>query len=336
MRSKKTIPGSIYKPSAANTLVVKFKGRKIHTGLQEGKVGRQLAEQLLMKLWREYIGLDEVQVRNKIMISEAYEKFMKTKVNNLKSTLRNYDTAYKNIIRGDYPIDENKIEEDIQEYLKNTKHGDVSKNFNLSSLNVFISYCLEKEWVKKINIYHNYMKRIETPEIVIYTEEEIATLTEHLDKTDKELSLMIQLMLETGARKVDALTLNWDKVEEDMVIWKNKISKNKEPRPISRKAKEILNKIAEISTGTSTEKVFRWEHSNSTICNFLLNKAFKETKIDRKGRSFQEFRSTFRMKLVKKGVPELYIQYLMRHKSLVTTKKYYSSYEDNVIKQYLD
>lgn len=330
MRTKRTIPGSIYKPSNQNTLVLKFKGRKIHTGLKEGKVGRQLAEQLLMKMWREYIGLDEIQPKKKPTINEAFERFMAAKMNLLDSTKKTYIIMFKAIFKRDYLIDEQRIEEDIQNYLKSTTNKSVTINNYLERAETFIGYCSENEWIRKMNIFKRYKQRNTDAKIKMYTDEELQKIVDYFATSDIEMSLMIRFMIETGARIVDVLTLQSDQINENIITWQNKVSKRDEERPISDKALEILKLLPQKG------KIFSWNHSEGSMLNNRLRKAFKDIGIERNERAFQEFRSTFRMKLVKRGIPEPYIQYLMRHKSISTTIKHYTSYEKKESLKYLN
>jgi integrase len=241
-----------------------------------------------------------------------------------------YKVAYELIISGDYYLEAEKIEKDVQRYVKSTNHCSVSINTFLTYLNVFVNYCIKKKWIETINIKEDYKKRVYDNEAKIYNEDEIKQLIEYFDKRDSELSLMMQFMLETGARMVDVLTLERKQIKEKEIIWKNKKTKAPEPRPISNKAIEILEKLPE------RDKIFRWTYAGSSFCSKLLREAFINVGIEQDERSFQEFRSTFRMRLAKKGIPEAYIQYLMRHNKPVTTWKYYTSFEKEFGLKYLN
>lgn len=327
----KNVNGSIYTPPDRNIIRIKFKGKVYSTGYKNTPAGRKMAEEMLKNMVWNYnnVGI-EPKKKERLRINEAFEKFIESKVNNFAKTIKLYRSAYKAIITKDYYLESDSIETDIQTYIKTTTHSNVTINTYLTHLAVFVNFCSRKKWIENINISQEYKKRQEEYDTKIWKEEEIEKILNYFKTDDNEMKLMIQLMLETGARIVDCLTLERKQIRGKMIIWKNKKTKRPEPRPMSNKAVEILNQLGE------REKIFRWTHAGSSFCNKKLRICLKKLNIEPEGRSFQEFRSTFRMRLVKKGIPEAYIQYLMRHQRATTTWKHYTSFETEVADMYLD
>jgi len=134
----------------------------------------------------------------------------------------------------------------------------------------------------------------------------------------------------TGARLVDALTLKPSDIKEGMINFKNKISKRPEPRPISQEAINILNSLPNY-----IDRLFPWSHNGTSRLHKKLVSVCEELGIERNGRSFQEFRSTFRMRLLRAGTPQEYVRWLMRHKTMAMTDKFYTQYEYAEINNYL-
>lgn len=161
--------------------------------------------------------------------------------------------------------------------------------------------------------------------------EGVATLLAHLDKIRPEMAIMIKFMLETGARLVDCLTLQWSQIKGNKIVWNNKVTKKNEPRPITSTAINLLNKLPK-----RTDKVFRWSYNTSTRLEKWLKDAFKKCGIEQNGRAYQEFRSTFRMNLLERKVPEIYIEYLMRHSKPEITWEYYTDKSFDTILDIID
>jgi integrase len=241
MKPKKSFPGSIIIDKRYNTLYIKFKGKKTATGLKDTKINRKIAEAMLEKMFYDYTRLGELPGKKKL-ISEAFKDFLLTKINKYDKTLKCYQWAYNAVISGDYYLNNDRIESDIQKYISKTSHSAVTINNYLRHLQVFFNFCIQKKWIEYNNYKADYSKK-ETHTPQSYTDDEIRQIINYFDNNDPEISLLIQFMLETGARMVDCLTLTKDRIKAKSIIWQNKITKRNEERPVTQRTIEILKTV---------------------------------------------------------------------------------------------
>ncbi len=333
MRSKKrTYPGSIY--ADRDKLYIKFKGKRYSTGLLDNKVGRARAEDLIIKMYEDFHSIGNRTIQKPILIKEAFQSFIDSKISRMPKTIEGFHSAFNKIISKDYYLSEDNVEKDIQKYLKTTDNSPVTKNIYLRDLQTFLNYCSKKKWLPITDFKNQYKVFVPTVENVPYSPEEVEALIKHFDETNIQLSLMIQLMLESGARVVDCLTLKWSQVKGDEVVWQNKITKENEIVPISKSVIEIFKKLRAFNPGA--EKVFSWTTEGDGFLRKKLLEAFKILNIPRNHRSFQEFRVTFRMSLIEKNLPAALEMKLMRHHDYKVTIKKYTKIEKEMLLGYLE
>ena len=331
MRSKKrTYPGSIF--AQKGYLYINLKGKRYPTHLIDNKLGRERAKDYLELLWERSMDL-ESNVEKGILVKEAFQKFKEFKVNLFKKTLDNYEDGYNAIIKENYILNLEKIERDIQRYIRETKHSAVTINNYLRNLQIFLSYCHKKKWIAASTIKSDYKVNQEDSYPQVWKEEEIKSIIDYFDANKKhELVIMIKFMLTTGARTVDCLNLTPDDITETEIHFRNKKTKKLEKRPLSKNVKELLAELPKYS-----DRIFPWKYSTSSRLHKWLKDACEKLNIEMNKRSYQEFRITFRMKLLDAGTPEAYIQYLMRHKKQETTYEKYTKLQDNTeIMKYLE
>ena len=189
---------------------------------------------------------------------------------------------------------------------------------------MFLNFCFKKKWLPKINLKEDYRVRKQATVSLIWEDDEINLLLNYFSHSELlyELSVLIRFMLLTGARVVDCLTLDWSQIGKGMIDFKNKITKKSEPRPLLEKALYCLRTIGRGETG----KVFRWQHTAATTIHKHLRDACNVLAIERNGRAYQEFRRTFRDRLLLSGCPPEYAQFLMRHSDKEITDKIYTYY----------
>ena len=330
MKKRRTYPGSIFVDKGK--LYIKFKGKKYSTGLEPTKVGYQRAEMKLEQLWMAYNRLENVVGIQRLRIKEAFESFLETKINRYPKTIKQYSYAYEAIITDNYFLDADRIELDIQKYLKTTGHGKVTVNTYLTNLQIFLNYCVGKSWLatNAMKFKSNYSFKDGEEEVETWTEDEVTRFIEYFREFNPEMALLIEFMCETGARKVDCLTLEPRQIKANSIEWKNKKTKKPELRPITKRAREILDTLPKRGN-----QVWQWTYNGASHLNKLLRKACKDLEIESRGRSFQEFRSYFRMKLLKKEVPAEYVMFLMRHSSFKVSK-YYTEYKHQDVMRYVE
>jgi len=314
--AKRSIPGSIYVRKGQNTLLIKYKGKQYTTGLKDTKENRKVAEMKLRRLFLESQGLAEAQPKTIRGALLFYERSL-VRVN--EHTKHYYLVGINRVLTDKYVLltTEN-IENQVIQFM-NVRISDVSKNTYLTAVQVFLNYCNRMGWMPQFNV-KKYAPRVKKQQAKSYTDDEIYSLLSVLRGT--ELAKLIEFMVETGARMIDALTLEWHQVDfiNSKIIWVNKINKDSEPRPASPRAMEILNSQRQLN------KCFSWSYNSTSRLSKRLHDAFLKARIEADGRSFQEFRVTFRMRMLAKGLPEVYTQWLLRHKTFQVTGDFYTNF----------
>jgi integrase len=329
MPRKRTVSGSIYVQKGRGKLIVKYAGKAVHTGLEDTKEGRKLAQEILEKIYLESKGIGKPATQ-KIRYGEAFARFLKFRcATKAEKTKRQYVTAFKKIFSEDKLLTKENVQNDTYKYVHETKYTQVTINTYLTCVQVFLNYCIEEKLLESVNVKKAFSIPVETT-VQSYTEEEISVLLSYLDTRKPELAIMIRFMLQTGARVVDCLTLTRDCIGTNSIAFRNKITKKKEVVPVSDKALELLRELPE------REKVFSWQYTTQSRLVRDLIVAFDATGIERNGRGFQEFRTTFRARLLESGIaPELAMK-LMRHSDIRTTMKHYTKIEDSALRNAIE
>lgn len=334
-KKKLVVPGSIYSPKNTNKLYIKLYGKRIATGLEDTIAGRKLAETMLMQMYLNAHNINDEPAR--LTAREAFAEYMEyCRVMHQPKTIINYELAFNTFVKKDFELTKENVEKCVIDYLKHTTHSDISINTYLNQFQIFLNFCSRRDYCKQIEVNRVFKRRDVEVKPQSWTQAEINELIIYFDSKGSEISLLIQFMLETGARMIDALTLEWSQVQSSSIVWRNKKSKKPEERPVSTRAVELLS----ILRSKNKEKVFSWQYSSATAINKQLRKALDELCIEKKNRSFQEFRVTFRMRLLEKGVPDVFISWLLRHKDYSsaqdTMRKNYTPKEVEFVREYLE
>lgn len=292
------------------------------TGLMDTATGRKLAKEILDQMYADlYLGQGRSVAGAAKMISDLFEEFIESK-RRMASTERGYRLAYKKIVRGDYPPDTARIEEDIRYFVTNTTVSKVSINTYLRCFKAFLTWLSEEHDVKVPRKLMPRFGHVVRTNVQDFTNKEITKIL--AIKTDPEFTDMLTIMVETGARPVDVLTLQWDQVDlkKGVVTWLNKITKKEEPRPISKVALAALKRRRK---ATESPKVFRWTHAALSPLTKKFRAQCKSAKVACGSKSLKHLRTTFKRRLMEKGLPFEVQMYLMRHGSADVTLGNYTS-----------
>jgi integrase len=346
-RKKNVLPGSIFVVRGQLVLKIRLnneidrngkpKYRKIYTKLADTPANRKLVEKKQYELHvRQFLPKrEETRV---IRIQEAFELFLQSK-NLLPKTVKNYKLAFDTITRKqNYVLTFDNLEEDVL-YFKNRTA--VQRNFSAVTINtylrgfqVFLNFCTERKFLEQTKFKAQFGQREIKKEVQIFTDEEVSAILKDCAERDRELGLLVGLMVETGARPVDALNLKCTDVDlaNGVVNWRNKITKNIESTPISARAREVLREALALAGGR--ERVFRWQHSSLPRVADRLKASMKRAGVEKNGRSFKNFRTTFKFRI--RNLPFEFQMRLMRHSSPDVTLGHYTFYDNNEIRERLD
>lgn len=346
-RKRKTVPGSIFEENGRWTLAVRInnevdkrgnpKYTKIRTGLPATTANIRLVEEKRDAIHREGF-LPKPKESRTIRIQEAWELFTQTK-DLLPKTLTNYQLAFEVIVRKqNYQMTVENLEDDLLHFKNRTArergYSPVTINTYLRQFQVFLNFCTEKGFIPQTKFKSQFQRREPKPDVQIFSEEELALLLNEVLSTDREFGLMCSLMVETGARPVDVLNLLRRDVDvaKGIICWRNKITKIEEPTPISAHAQQIIAEA--LALAGEREKVFRWQHSSLSPLTDKLNAAMERCGIEKHGRSFKHFRTTFKYKI--RHLPFEFQMRLMRHSTPDVTLGHYTAYNTKELQEKLN
>lgn len=261
-------------------------------------------------------------------MDDLFEEFLQYRSREI-SSITGLRYSYASIVRGNYVASYERIVLDIQHFVKTSNVSQTSKNAVLRQFASLLNWMANEKDVKvPKKILSHYGKRVRTI-VKDFTNEEVSDMLSL--RPNAEFTTMLTVMIETGARPVDVLTLMWDQVDlnKNIVVWKNKISKAPEPRPISTKAADALKLIRSIS---NDDKVFKWRHSSHSRLWKTFASHCKEAGVDSEGKSLKHLRTTFKRRLMEKNLPLEMQMFLMRHSTADVTPGNYTTISNESIR----
>jgi integrase len=348
---KHTSPGFIF--PRGNKLYIKLKLKQYRTGLNNTKEGWELAEQMKDKMYVDYL-LNNNLLPTVEQHKTVYETFagyiskLKSK-NRSHNTIRGYELALRSIVPNDILLEIKDIKQAVNDFLSNRGDlTDASRNIYLHKFQIFLNYCIEEEYISKIDVYKKNMVDVKSKEVEPYTDKEFATIINAIEhpeskiiKPDREFSLLLYYMKYYGSRITEALKLLWAQVDftKSLITLPNKINTKKDDYiPINKYLKPILIELKKLPKNRNgsdkKEKVFRWEPSSSSRLTRRLTEIEKVLKLKIDKQSFHRIRNTFSNKLYSsKKLSESQINDLMRHKDPRTGRKHYKKYNSEPLRE---
>lgn len=343
---KTELPGSRYPDRGKIVIKMRIPGiltdegkpvyYKENTGISDTKEGRVLAFQRHLKLYERFYlqghtHIDEVIRRT----DDVFEEFLKAK-KRMPKTEVGYRSAYKAIMGDDNPmLTSGTVKEALLRYVNKTakdrQHNAVTVRSYLRHFLAFQNYCIRHKLISsetKDVLIDRVPREPEREDTVAgrFTSEEAVAVLAACYKRDFEFGALNELMMTTGARPVDVLTLTWKQVKLDVpsVNWSNKITKRNEERVINARAAEILKKLRGLSP--DSDKVFRWKHATISRLSRWFSQAIADAGVAKmegeRNRSMKSWRVVFRNSL--HDMPAEMQRWLMRHKTLKVTSENYT------------
>lgn len=324
------VPGSVFAEKRNNKLVVQVRNKRVYTGLNDTPTNRRTAERIKENLYLESIGLKPNTTITRKNLKQLFDLFISEREITLAPrTITNDKLAYRQFIRKNIVAEPEFIEQCVKESLKTTKISDESKNIYLKTFQVFLNWLFANGHLEvRLNLKKKYFFKGTDKENEIFYENEILALLEYFDKKDREFAILINFLLHTGLRINEALTLTFKQVRTDRIILSNKVEKTAEVLIISQDIYNILNELRQ----PGKTKVFRWKYTSYSRLNRTLTTAMENLNIEKRGRSFHEFRKTFLYNLQLQNVPVQIAQKLMRHKNIQVTIKNYQLIEEQTLR----
>ena len=334
------LPGSVFVHANCKRIYYNLNDRKYKTGLHaDFEESWQLAYNFKrnMYLSQNVLNVNPVEKIKNMTIYKAFEEFKEEHFFKISpKTQSSYIDAFNRIFTSDFPLERNRVEKYLSDFSKkdlvkltNKYTNQVgllsasSKNIHLRGVSVFLKYI-----EKYIGVIDLKKYKLKAPAKIKkdYTETELRKLIEYWDAKDREFANLIRFMIYTGGRIGETLDMTWDKVQDDKIIFQNKIDKDEEELPISEPLRKVLTEQREYAASRQHNKnqIFRWQSVTSSRLRKNLTDSMDACGIEKDGRSFHELRKTFKSILKRSGVSLEDAHLLMRHREMRTTVNFYS------------
>jgi integrase len=241
--------------------------------------------------------------------------------------------SYNSIVKRSIIASPEQIETEVKTFLSSSKIQNASKNIYMRTFQTFLNWLHEHGHISdRLNLRKKYYFKIPDNENEIFYDDEIKLLFSHFNKTDREFSILIEFLLLTGFRIGEALSLQWSQIKKNKIILANKVNKTSEFVILSPELLALLEELKPVNK----EKVFRWKDTSYSRLNRRLSQACEKLGIEKRERSFHEFRKTFLYKLQRADVPVEIAQKLMRHKNISVTIKNYQLIKDKQLENVMN
>jgi integrase len=344
-RRKKTFsPGIVFQ--RGSKLYIKMENKQYSTKLNATKEGWAKAELIKNTMYENYLRTRSLvpEVQKTTTVYEVFEEFLNAlnKKNRSRNTIRGYKLALKSIVSTNLVLNKIEIKKAVDEFIETRKDiSNSSINIYLHKFQIFINFCIKREYLPFVNIYTDNIRDTPIKEVSPHTEEELQQIINELENPsilgalpDHEFALLIQFLSNTGSRIKEALELKWDDIDFDnsIIKFRNKINKTKiDLFPISNPVLKILKemqKISKVRRGTDKiAKLFRWEETSSSRLSRRLANIESILGFKISGQCFHRFRNTFSNRIIDANLQLLQVRDLMRHKDIRTTLNHYKKYD---------
>lgn len=263
---------------------------------------------------------------SRVSIQEAFEHFKKINQEKSRKTIKDYDRFYKKFTES---FDENLSctainKMNVENWLLNIKKLALSKNTIHAygkQLNHFLNFLFEYNYTSVFRINREVKTKAEIKEKIVFTEEDIEKIVKQLDGKNRNFKTAIYLLLLTGLRSSDILTIKKDGINLQNRILKYYSPKRKKHREVGfhRGLVEILK---ERMNEITDERLLNY--SNVENLNRAIVRYFEKIGIGEKGYTARTFRKNFiTMCRSKFEIDASIVMELVGHEARNTTDRYY-------------
>jgi integrase len=217
----------------------------------------------------------------------------------------------------------------LEDFIRHCKLSATSINIILAGIDTFLNLSSDEEqkYIPKKNHVKKYKPPLPNKIKPPYTEEEYLMFVEHFEKRgNKEMSLFLQFLWETGARSKESINIKISDIdfEKSYIKISNKLFKGQEETLLlSSVAMDIVKQIIVLEKGKDG-RLFSWKYTGTPRGN--LERLENKLDIKIRGRGLHGFRRSFSDKLFNSGFDTPDIQEATRHRSIVTTIKHYKTF----------
>lgn len=273
----------------------------------------------------------ETEITNFITIYET--TWSKGRLRNITSVLN----MFRNIVGSETIVTEINLSH-TSHYISKRKEkvGITTLRSDLQIVRTFFNSLIDENIITRSPINKKLIPKPEHRNIIIMTDTEINTILDHAKNTDRLFYKYLGLLTLTGMRPGDLTNQIYGKINLAKSVMKISISKTNmeiEFPLYDELLKFIQDEFPDIDKHSPSELLF------PDYKPHLVGRKFKRLKKSlniTKEFDLKTFRKTFATKLIDNGVDGLTVAYLLGHKSINTTAKYYINKNSGVVRKKLN
>jgi len=295
------------------------------------KIVKQLKKELEDKIIiSKHNKVNSLLNKHTINLSEAIDKFNKVHLS-LKSVShqRNFTWSMRyltSVVEEDRPVTDITTE-DISEYISvlKPKVSNSTLHTYITYVKMLFNYLAEENYIIKTPFRKRQTPRKEDTNIEIFSLEDLNSLFNHSQGVDYKMYKFMNMLLLIGTRPIDLVNLKYGdlKFDQNQIIIRMAKTGNVINFPLYQELLDyIINQFPE-ALNESPEKLLFPDYTVSHVGK-KYRKFLRYLKISKSKRyTLKTFRKTFGTNMAALNMPVKDLMYLMGHREVETTMKYY-------------
>ena len=310
--------------------VRKSKSTGLEVSEKNSKIVQKAAKDIDERLKVEKHTKRYTQSSTALKLSDAITKF-----NEVHITLRSISHQRNFRFSMNYlkqVISENKLvseitTEDISKFIVLLRDSRTNSTMHtyIKYAKMLFNYLQEENYIVKTPFRKRQTPRRDELEVEVFTKDDIKLILDHVYAKDKKMYVCFSLLLLIGTRPIDLINLTYGdiKLEEKKIVIKMAKTGNLIMFPIYE---DLGNFLLEVYPNILNEPVDKLLFDNYTVP--YIGQKFRRLLIHLKiskerGYTLKTFRKTFGTNMAALNIPPKDLMYIMGHREISTTMKYY-------------
>lgn len=310
--------------------VRKSKSTGLEVSEKNSKIVQKAAKDIDERLKVEKHTKRYTQSSTALKLSDAITKF-----NEVHITLRSISHQRNFRFSMNYlkqVISENKLvseitTEDISKFIVLLRDSRTNSTMHtyIKYAKMLFNYLQEENYIVKTPFRKRQTPRRDELEVEVFTKDDIKLILNHVYAKDKKMYVCFSLLLLIGTRPIDLINLTYGdiKLEEKKIVIKMAKTGNLIMFPIYE---DLGNFLLEVHPNILNEPVDKLLFDNYTVpyIGQKFRRLLSFLKISKeKGYTLKTFRKTFGTNMAALNIPPKDLMYIMGHREISTTMKYY-------------
>lgn len=190
---------------------------------------------------------------------------------------------------------------------------------------MLFNYLEEENYISKTPFRKRQTPRREDIEIEVFTKDDINLILDYVNSNDHKMFVFLSLLLLIGTRPIDLVNLTYGdiKLEQKRIIIKMAKTGNLIIFPIYEDLRNFLLEVFPNILNEAPDKLI-FENYTVPYVGLKYRRFLRRLKIPKeKGYTLKTFRKTFGTNMASLNIPTKDLMYIMGHREVSTTMKYY-------------